>query len=770
MKVLIVNPIIYTSETADIKRVPSIKDTMIYDLCLAFQKKGHTVTLLAGDVFRPTNEESYPFEIIWAKCVLPKICRPNVLPYCPEIKQLIKKESYDLIISSEVFSLNSLMLARRCHGNLVIWHELAKHNRLLHELPSRLWYGLVARTFFKNTPVIARSREAREFISQFCKNVSADIIDHGVNGDKFAPCCDKEDYFVVSSQLIERKQIDKIITAFGRFAAAHPSYRLYIFGEGDQETALKEQCRALGLEASVTFFGKVPHEELKDYLRHAAAMLVYTKQDNNMVSIVESIACATPVITTGVPYNASYIRANGLGIVNDHWDEHDLETVCQNQKQYIDSCLAYREQLSAEGKVAQFTKGRGGKQILLSSYSVNPYHGSEDGIGWNWTLQAAKHFNHPGDTVYLVTKKVNEADTRRGIEEAELKNVQLVISDTPDWLNWYREHRSVFHHLYYILWQAYAYRWAKSTGISFDIIHHVTMVDFRIPGFLWKMKTPYTIFGPVGGGQSTPGALKDYEKSKAVEKFRETVNRVCAILPYYKKAIRRFDRVFAINKETEAYMEKALGSGCSRLTELALAKEFRALVIAANTESDVVRLLYLGRLIEKKGLMLLLDVIAAMDSSLPFTLEIYGEGPLEAAMKTFINAHQLENKVKLCGAVAHTQVSSAYRNADIFIMPSLRETSGNVLVEAMAHQLPIVALDMSVCSDFKVYDCGLFVDTDQGKEAIIEEFAQKLTYLIQHPEERVQMGQNGYRFVNEALSWEKKFETVYKDLYKDESR
>ena len=49
MKVLIVNPILYTSETENIKRVESIKDTMIYDLCLAFHKKGISVTLAAAE-------------------------------------------------------------------------------------------------------------------------------------------------------------------------------------------------------------------------------------------------------------------------------------------------------------------------------------------------------------------------------------------------------------------------------------------------------------------------------------------------------------------------------------------------------------------------------------------------------------------------------------------------------------------------------------------------------------------------------------------------
>ena len=55
MKVLIVNPILYTSEKSPVKKVQSIKDTMIYNLCLAFKKQNHEVTLVAADYFKPTN-------------------------------------------------------------------------------------------------------------------------------------------------------------------------------------------------------------------------------------------------------------------------------------------------------------------------------------------------------------------------------------------------------------------------------------------------------------------------------------------------------------------------------------------------------------------------------------------------------------------------------------------------------------------------------------------------------------------------------------------
>ena len=48
-KVLVINPILYTAETNRIPRVDSIKDTMIYTMCLGFLRAGHEVTLIAAE-------------------------------------------------------------------------------------------------------------------------------------------------------------------------------------------------------------------------------------------------------------------------------------------------------------------------------------------------------------------------------------------------------------------------------------------------------------------------------------------------------------------------------------------------------------------------------------------------------------------------------------------------------------------------------------------------------------------------------------------------
>ncbi len=354
LKVLIVNPILYTSETRDIKKAESIKDTMIYDLCLGFKECGCDITLAAAEDYKPESDEEYPFEIIWMKTKLKRFCIPNALPFCPEIKDIAKSGNYDLIISSEVFSLNTLLLSIHSKKNLIVWHELAKHNNMMHKIPSKIWYGIVARIFFRNALIIPRSVEAGDFISHYCNRISSEIIDHGVNLDKFTLQTEKENYFAVSSQLIGRKRIDKIINTFDKYLKKYDgTCKLYIMGDGDEKDNLEALTDNLGINENVIFTGKMPHSQLISKLKGAMAMLVYTEKDNNMVSIVESIAVGTPVITTCVPYNAGYIKSNGLGVADNEWNEDTLYEVKSNTK-YIDNCVKYRKTLSTKAKVEAF--------------------------------------------------------------------------------------------------------------------------------------------------------------------------------------------------------------------------------------------------------------------------------------------------------------------------------------------------------------------------------------------------------------------------------
>ncbi len=361
MKVLIMNPILYTAETDNIPKILSIKDTMIYALCMGFIKNGDEPVLVAADNYKPLQEEDYPFQILWFPCVFPRLCKPRCLPLLRGLGSYIKQHSreYDYIISSEVFSLLTLSGVLRAKKKMIIWHELGAHNNLMKKLPSKCWYNIVARLFMQNVPVIPRSDKAAEFISKYCNQVLPIRIDHGVDLDKIVCDDDKENYFVVLSQLIERKHIDGIInsfTAFRRAGEGQDGYKLKIIGDGELRSKLQQQVKESGEEANIQFLGKMDHKGLMPVLARAKALLINTSKDNSMVSIVESIAAGTPIVTTSVPFNSVYIKREKLGIVKDNWDQAELEKICDENDLYVTNCMKYRERLSNVYFAKEFDK------------------------------------------------------------------------------------------------------------------------------------------------------------------------------------------------------------------------------------------------------------------------------------------------------------------------------------------------------------------------------------------------------------------------------
>ena len=205
--------------------------------------------------------------------------------------------------------------------------------------------------------IVARSNNAKKFIEKFCNNVSNEIIDHGVELDKFNFSKEKENKFIVISQLIERKRIDGIIIEFSKFLEKYKDYKLIIIGDGEKRGELEKLVKKLNINSSVEFKGNRTHQEIIPILSKSKAMLINTMKDNSMLTIVESIACGTPIVTTNVPYNCYYIEKNNLGIVcKENIENKDLEKIVSNNDKFVENCINYRYFVSNEYHINQFIK------------------------------------------------------------------------------------------------------------------------------------------------------------------------------------------------------------------------------------------------------------------------------------------------------------------------------------------------------------------------------------------------------------------------------
>lgn len=352
MKVLIINCILSTAEHGIIKVKESIGDCMISNFARGFVELGHSVTLLASQEFKPTGrDEDLPFQVVYFPSRWPAVFKPWLLPWPQGLRRWLKEHAagYDLIIASEAFQIPSLIATHTCPlQRLVIWQEMDRHQRLLFKLPSRCWYNIVLPLFMRQVTIVPRSLPARQFIGRYSRHVSDVVVDHGTDAHTLYPDEQVDKAFIVVSQLVERKRVDRIIDKFARLVAmeGYQDYRLDIVGDGDQRQALQQQVARLGIGDKVIFHGFMTHKQLAVLLRHALALLVDTSSDLNMVTIAESITSGTPVVTNTKPSTATFIAQHGLGIVNDTWDENDLMQVIDHYDEMHQACVTEGRELT----------------------------------------------------------------------------------------------------------------------------------------------------------------------------------------------------------------------------------------------------------------------------------------------------------------------------------------------------------------------------------------------------------------------------------------
>lgn len=348
MRILVVNLILYTPEWGIIPKVKSIKDTMISTMCKGFVKKGHEVTLLASEEYKPTGNDTYDFDIVYFKSKWKKIFRPCTVPFPIGLRRYLREHAheYDFIVSSECLSLASFLVASVCPEKLIIWQERVCHSRKA--LPSKIWYNFICPIIYRNIiSVVGRSQPARDFIGKYVKHVSPMILDHGVDDEKFVECLDKKNQLITSSQLVARKNVDYIIKQFAKFISRdkYADYRLLIAGRGNAEDDLRKLTVELGIENNVDFLGFLSQKELNANVGASKLFMIATRGDLNMVSVPESIVSATPLVMNTIPATAGFVESKELGVVKDNWTDEDLAEVVEHNEMYVNNCHNIRHSL-----------------------------------------------------------------------------------------------------------------------------------------------------------------------------------------------------------------------------------------------------------------------------------------------------------------------------------------------------------------------------------------------------------------------------------------
>jgi glycosyltransferase involved in cell wall biosynthesis len=112
----------------------------------------------------------------------------------------------------------------------------------------------------------------------------------------------------------------------------------------------------------------------------------------------------------------------------------------------------------------------------------------------------------------------------------------------------------------------------------------------------------------------------------------------------------------------------------------------------SQSSGETLRILNVGRLVPVKGHAVLIEALhLARERGVDAQLTIVGEGPARPELERLITRHDLSLHVKLAGAVGQDEIVDFYRSSEVFCISSFAEGVPVVLMEAMAHELPVVA-------------------------------------------------------------------------------
>ena len=174
-----------------------------------------------------------------------------------------------------------------------------------------------------------------------------------------------------------------------------------------------------------------------------------------------------------------------------------------------------------------------------------------------------------------------------------------------------------------------------------------------------------------------------------------------------------------------------------------------------ETEQET-RFLFVGRFVYYKGCKVLIEAFRRVKNA---KLVMVGSGPMEEELQQLVKQYGLEEKVQFLGNISEEQLREQYKACDVFVLPSIvrSEAFGLVQIEAMSYGKPVIntSLPSGVPYVSVHMETGLTV-----KPKSVKELAKAMNWMVEHKEERLEMGKRARERVEQEYTVEKMLEQV----------
>jgi glycosyltransferase involved in cell wall biosynthesis len=288
-----------------------------------------------------------------------------------------------------------------------------------------------------------------------------------------------------------------------------------------------------------------------------------------------------------------------------------------------------------------------------------------------------------------------------------------------------------------------------------QIVHEINPVSPKQVSLMHGLGVPVVI-GPLAGGMLFPPAFQYMEPlgARAIESVGRGISHLLnQMIPGKSQA----DVLIVANEQARAALPRGCRGKIVTIPDVGVDLGVWADQTALPRNDNKIRFVYLGRLADWKGVNFLLDafkIVAGQNSDA--MLEILGDGAERAALEAQSRDLGLTERVHFAGWVSAAQGAERLRSSDVFVLPSVHEVGGIVLLEAMAVGLPVIATEWGGPAVHVSDDTGIRVKPDT-RESFVSGLADAMLRLAGSAELRAQMSQAASQRVKTNLyDWNQK--------------
>jgi glycosyltransferase involved in cell wall biosynthesis len=382
--------------------------------------------------------------------------------------------------------------------------------------------------------------------------------------------------------------------------------------------------------------------------------------------------------------------------------------------------------------------------ILVHTYWLSPNKGSEFSVAYNYVKQMSQKHKlfvivgscsyKFGDYSELENLKIQNVDF---IFIKPNKYVRLVIKLYDTVLSKFGAWTS---YLVYNLWEKQVYHYIrKNIPLSMiDVIHFAAPVGFHEPGYLYKLKKPY-IWGPIGGFENCKKILySHYLTGKKFVIIKNLLNNISMLFSLrIRTVMKHVDIVIACTRHNEAIIKKLYKPRkLVYLPENSLIINRNGILARNDIEKkytfngdEALNLIWCGSFIPRKMPNMLLDIIEKVKYREKIQVFMIGSGPLFSFINKQVDDRNLYC-IKILGSIQRNYVYDYFSRSHIHILTSAYEANSTVMMEAMQHCVPSIAIDHCGMSDLIVHEkTGLKVQLTNYEDMCIE-FASYIDTLV----------------------------------------